>query len=105
MFFQLKNIFHILESVGSARIEGNRTTISEYIERKIERQERSSERFSEIANVEAAMDFIEESIGEGTEITHHFIRELHHLVVGELMMRGFKGTEVLGSLNNHQNNL
>jgi hypothetical protein len=34
IFFQLKNIFHILESVGSARIEGNRTTISEYIERK-----------------------------------------------------------------------
>ncbi len=90
IFFQLKNIFHILESVGSARIEGNRTTISEYIERKIENQERSSERFSEIANVEAAMDFIEESINEDTEITHHFIRELHHLVVGELTDEGDK---------------
>jgi len=90
MFFQLKNIFHILESVGSARIEGNRTTISEYIERKIEHQERSSERFSEIANIEAAMDFIEESIGEGAEITHQFIRELHHLVVGELSDEGDK---------------
>lgn len=88
IFFQLKNIFHILESVGSARIEGNRTTISEYIERKIEHQERSSERFSEIANVEAAMDFIEKSISEGTEITHHFIRELHQLVVGELTEEG-----------------
>jgi Fic family protein len=88
MFFQLKNIFHILESVGSARIEGNRTTISEYIERKIEHQERSSERFSEIANVEAAMDFIEESISEGTEITQHFISELHQLVVGELTDEG-----------------
>jgi len=88
MFFQLKNIFHILESVGSARIEGNRTTISEYIERKIAHQERSNERFSEIANVEAAMDFIEESISEGTEITHHFIRELHHLVVGDLTGEG-----------------
>jgi len=64
VFFQLKNIFHISESVGSARIEGNRTTISEYIERKIENNERSSERFSEIENVEAAMDFIEESISE-----------------------------------------
>ena len=96
MFFQLKNIFHILESVGSARIEGNRTTISEYIERKIEHQERSSERFSEIANVEAAMDFIEKSIGEGTEITHHFIRELHHLVVGELSDERFQGDGGLG---------
>lgn len=88
MFFQLKNIFHILESVGSARIEGNRTTISEYIERKIEHQERSNERFSEIANVEAAMDFIEESIEEGTAITHYFIRQLHHLVVGDLTDEG-----------------
>jgi len=88
IFFQLKNIFHILESVGSARIEGNRTTISEYIERKIENDERSSERFSEIANVEAAMDFIEESISEGTEFTHHFIKLLHQLVVGELSDEG-----------------
>ena len=88
IFFQLKHIFHILESVGSARIEGNRTTISEYIERKIENEERSSERFSEIANVEAAMDFIEESISEGTELTHHFIKQLHHLVVGELTDEG-----------------
>jgi Fic family protein len=88
MFFQLKHIFHILESVGSARIEGNRTTISEYIERKIENEERSNERFSEIANVEAAMDFIEESISEGTEFTHHFIKQLHQLVVGELTDEG-----------------
>jgi Fic family protein len=90
IFFQLKDIFHILESVGSARIEGNRTTISEYIERKIEHKERSSERFSEIANVEAAMDFIEENIDEGTDITHLFIRELHHLVVGDLTLEGDK---------------
>lgn len=90
VFFQLKTIFHILESVGSARIEGNRTTISEYIERKIEHEERSDERFSEIANVEDAMSFIEESIGEGEEITHHFIKELHQLVVGDLTSEGDK---------------
>ena len=84
LFFQLKNIFHILESVGSARIEGNRTTISEYIEKKIEHKERSGEQYSEIANVEAAMEFIENSIEENTEITHHFIKELHSLVVDEL---------------------
>ncbi len=59
LFYQLKQIFHLLESVGSARIEGNRTTVSEYIEQKIERNERSAERFSEIANVEQAMTYIE----------------------------------------------
>lgn len=90
MFFQLKNIFHILESVGSARIEGNRTTISEYIEQKIEKKPKNSESFSEIANVESAMSFIEENISEGTEITHSFIRQLHHLAVDGLTEEGDK---------------
>ena len=88
LFFQLKQIFHLLESVGSARIEGNRTTVSEYIEQKIERQERSTERFSEIANVEQAMSFIEESIDSGSDITHRFIRELHQLSVDGLTEEG-----------------
>ncbi|PKH86244.1 Fic family protein [Colwellia sp. Bg11-28] len=90
MFFQLKNIFHILESVGSARIEGNRTTISEYIEQKIENKPKNTESFSEIANVEKAMDYIEKSISKGTEITHTFIRELHHLAVDGLTEEGDK---------------
>lgn len=34
LFFQLKRIFHTLESLGSVRIEGNNTTISDYIENK-----------------------------------------------------------------------
>ena len=36
IFFQLKNVFHFLESIGSARIEGNNTTIAEYIGTKID---------------------------------------------------------------------
>ncbi len=35
VFFQLKHIFHTLESIGSARIEGNNTTVAEYIETKL----------------------------------------------------------------------
>lgn len=88
MFFQLKNIFHMLESIGSARIEGNRTTISEYIERKIDRTQRSNEQFSEIANLESAMDFIEGSMAPGVDITHTFVRQLHQLVVGDLTLEG-----------------
>ncbi|HEX7340014.1 MAG TPA: Fic family protein [Rhodanobacteraceae bacterium] len=84
MFFQLKTIFHMMESIGSARIEGNRTTISEYVEQKLAQRERSDERFSEIANVERAMAFIEDEMREGTPITHHFVHQLHQLVVSEL---------------------
>jgi len=90
IFFQLKNIFHLLESVGSARIEGNRTTISEYVERKIDPNMPNEERFSEIANVEEAMNFIEENIEEGSEITHYFVRQLHQLAVGGLDREGDK---------------
>lgn len=90
LFFQLKAIFHVFESVGSARIEGNRTTLSEYVEQKIENNVRSSERFSEIANVEQAMEFIEESINIGSEITEKFIRELHQLTVTDLDEEGDK---------------
>jgi len=90
LFFQLKYIFHLLESVGSARIEGNRTTVSEYVEQKLEHQERSSDRFSEIANVEGAMKYIEENVDTGSKISQHFIRELHHLAVDNLSEEGDK---------------
>ena len=90
IFFQLKNIFHMLESIGSARIEGNRTTISQYVEQKIENKERSTESFSEIANVEKAMNYIEESISEGADMTHRFIRELHQIAVDGLDDEGDK---------------
>ena len=88
IFFQLKEIFHMMESIGSTRIEGNHTTISEYVEQKIEKKERSTDRFSEIANVEQAMNYIEREISEGAEITHMFIRELHHLAVDGLEREG-----------------
>lgn len=90
IFFQLKQIFHMLESIGSARIEGNRTTISEYIEQKIEKKERAMDKYSEIANVEGAMEFIEENISQGTQLSHHFIRKLHSLVVDGLTDEGDK---------------
>lgn len=36
VFLQLKYIFHMLESLGSARIEGNHTTLADYVESKLE---------------------------------------------------------------------
>lgn len=88
IFFQLKGIFHLLESVSSARIEGNQTTVSEYVEQKIGKSERSTEEFSEIANVEQAMQYIDESISEGDDLTHKFIRELHHITVDGISHEG-----------------
>lgn len=82
-FFQLKKIFHTLESIGSARIEGNRTTIADFIETKIERKETKDEKIIEIQNMENALAFIDENIGI-TPINRMFVSELHKQVVKNL---------------------
>jgi len=88
VFYQLKTIFHIMESLGSARIEGNNTTLADYIESKIEGTSSTSDQLREIANIEEAMSYAEEAIERGTPITSAFIRELHSLAVRELVREG-----------------
>ena len=83
IFFQLKRIFHLLESIGSARIEGNRTTLAEYIERKIEGSKIKDERFLEIENNEKALDFIEENINH-QKIDRLFLSQIHKIIVDNL---------------------
>jgi Fic family protein len=83
IFFQLKEIFHFMESLGSARIEGNRTTLAELVERKIENLAPKDEQFLEIDNVEKAIHFIDENVNK-TPINKIFISELHRLVVKNL---------------------
>ena len=85
IFFQLKKLFHMLESIGSARIEGNNTTIAEYIETKIEAQpaKDGSEKIREIQNVEKALQYIDQHIDSIT-INRAFISELHKMVVDGL---------------------
>jgi Fic family protein len=80
IFFQLKNIFHILESVASARIEGNRTTVVDYIEKKREEPEFPGNEFIEIQNMEECLGFIEQNINN-SKIDRAFVSELHKLVV------------------------
>lgn len=87
IFFQIKHIFHILESIGSARIEGNHTTIAEYVEREIEAPEDEDEAITEIKNNESALTFIEEVI-ESAPISRAFICELHKRVVKDLNREG-----------------
>jgi len=79
-FFELKEFFQMLESIGSARIEGNRTTVSDYLES--ERTEKTgSDNIIQIDNMREAMDFIDNTIEEGSSIDRFFIQHLHELVV------------------------
>jgi Fic family protein len=91
IFFQLKDFFHLLESLNSARIEGNRATITDAIEARIEGQPALNENLREIVNMEEAMRFIETAITDDTsQITRGFILELHKRVVDELEREGDK---------------
>ncbi len=80
LFFQLKDIFHFLESLGSARIEGNRTTVGEYIEHKISPEESVSEEIKQIQNNERAMDFVEQYDRE-RPLDNSFISQVHQIIV------------------------
>ena len=80
VFFQLKSIFQTLESIGSARIEGNNTTIAEFIESKIEDREYVNEQIQEIRNIEKSINFIEKETNE-IPIGRFFISNLHQMIV------------------------
>ena len=80
VFRQLKHIFHTLESIGSARIEGNNTTIAEYIETRMEDKMRVSPNIQEIINMENTMTFIEGVINEAS-IDRVLVSEIHKRIV------------------------
>lgn len=89
IFFQLKQIFQILETLGSARIEGNNTTLTEFVERLIEnpspaKKEVRDESRQELQNLENGITFIEEHTTEETKIDRAYISELHRIIVKDL---------------------
>jgi len=84
IFFQLKAIFHMLESIGSARIEGNRTTIAEYIETKLDIASNSSQSIKEIDNMLQTIEMIDEYI-QDAPINKTFISQIHQKVVEGLL--------------------
>lgn len=89
LFMQLKTIFHMLESLGSARIEGNHTTLTDYVEQRLDNNNgKTTEQIDEIRNIERAMHYIDSAMESEKEITEHFIRELHTITVQGLKQEG-----------------
>ena len=84
VFFQLKHIFHTLESIGSARIEGNNTTIAEYLETKLSDNTVVTPSIREIQNIEKAMAFVEDNIND-YPINRAFLSEMHKKIVDGLL--------------------
>ena len=103
LFYDLKNTLHLLESLNSARIEGNHTTLLEVMNEATRDKNRITDNnkatadnddakvvdeLTEILNIQEAIRFIEENLQEGDKITANFIRELHATVVKGLKRDG-----------------
>lgn len=91
IFVQLRDLFQILESIGSARIEGNRTTVIEYAEKIISgNTESTGEESDEIKNMELTLRFINENVKKGSPINRALISEIHKTVTRQLTREGSK---------------
>lgn len=88
VFMQLKQVFHVLESLASARIEGNHTTLADYVEARVIDGPNRSEQLQEIANIEQAMQQVEDSMEPGAPVTEHLLRGLQATIVDGLKREG-----------------
>lgn len=104
VFIQLKQLFQLMTSIMSARIEGNRTSIVEVVEGAAEGAKnrdklalghdqysanaKISDGVKEIILLENAASFIDEHVRPGTPITHALVRELHKIAVRGLIREG-----------------
>lgn len=86
VFAQLKSFFQAAEVLFSARIEGNHSTMAEFLEKREEAAPDESTR--EILNLEAALRFVCEAVAAGEPLTQAFVRELHKRVVSDLVREG-----------------
>jgi Fic family protein len=88
VFLQLKQVFHLLESLASARIEGNHTTLADYVEAKVLDGTERDEQFREIDNIERAMCQVEDTVQPGEPLAEHLLRGLHATAVDGLTREG-----------------
>lgn len=100
VFNQIKTLLNRLEILGSARIEGNNTTVMEYVEKRQEMDSENdevtpndkhtlvSESIREILNIEEAVKYCEEYIKTGKKIHRMLISDIHKLVVRDLKREG-----------------
>ncbi len=92
VFLQLKQVFHLLESLASARIEGNHTTLADYVEAKVAdgllQRGQPSEQLREIDNIELAMQQVEDTVQPGEILAEHLLRGLHATTVAGLTREG-----------------
>lgn len=90
-FVQLHGLFKIVESLASARIEGNHTTIADYVQDKIEGKN-DSQQHKEISNIEACVKLIDHEfdVNQEFKVSEFFIKQLHGVLTKDLSIEGSK---------------
>lgn len=83
VFRDLLSLFHTIEAVGSARIEGNTTQLLELMNAEQSPESRISEGVKEIRNMETALIFIDKAI-DGQIVDLDFIAQVHRLIMENL---------------------
>ncbi|MBB1567645.1 Fic family protein [Candidatus Saccharibacteria bacterium] len=105
IFHDIKNIIYLMESVASARIEGNNTTLVSAAISSIENSEEEEiDEVKQFLNIRRGLDFIDETIKAGDDITLAIIRELHKIVVKNLPLNK-DGAEHPGQLKTRDNRI
>lgn len=90
IFFELKNIFQLATSMTSARIEGNHTTVVDFVDAVNEEADNGVEvpdAVREITNIQNGVAFIEANI-HSVPIDKEFICQIHRIVVEGLIREG-----------------
>lgn len=90
IFFELKNIFQLATSMTSARIEGNHTTVVDFVEainNEVEKGVEIPDAVREITNIQNGITFIEANI-QSMPIDKEFICQIHRIVVEGLVREG-----------------
>ena len=89
LFYDLKEVMHLLESLASARIEGNHTTLISAANDVVNKgRKTASEALAELANIRTAIHYIEGNIKKDSPINLEHIREIHKLTMNGLNANG-----------------
>ncbi len=86
-FLELHQLFDLVMSVVSARIEGNHTTVYDALDQIDASVGSSADQLREITNIAATARFID-SLPPEAPLTHNLIREIHRRVVDGLSREG-----------------
>jgi Fic family protein len=79
IYNQLRNIFADLDAMGSARVDGNKTGLSKYLEAKDDDPESKGRKTIEIDKVSQTMRLLDKNINEKV-IFQGFFTEMHRMI-------------------------